>query len=81
MKKIHPKISYDKESRVLSIEVQKSRSVDSDIHGNVVIDYDKRGNIVRISFYHFDFSSFNNGQKAIRKFIGDYRAVLSSRSG
>lgn len=36
------KILYDKESKVLSVEMKRVKSVDSDIHENVVIDYDKR---------------------------------------
>jgi uncharacterized protein YuzE len=62
------KISYDKESGVLSIEVKKARSVDSDIRGNVVIDYDKNGDVVRINFYDFNFRSFQNGARALKKF-------------
>lgn len=43
------KIEYDKESKVLSIEMRKGKSVDSDIHDNLVIDYDKMGNVVRVN--------------------------------
>ena len=60
MKKQTQKISYDKDAHVMSIELAKTQSVDSDIQGNVVIDYDKKGNIARINFYEFNFdiSSF-----------------------
>lgn len=58
MKNRVPKISYDRESEVLSIEVKKVKSVDSDMHGNLVVDYDKQGNIARINFYGFSFDAF-----------------------
>ena len=63
MKKQTPKISYDKESQVMSVELDKTKSIDSDIHGNVVIDYDKRGKAVRVNFYEFNFDAFKNGLK------------------
>lgn len=68
MSKIKSKISYDKESQVLSLEVQKAKSVDSDIQNNVVIDYDKNGKVVRINIYAFNFDNFKNGAKALRSF-------------
>lgn len=52
------KISYDKESKVLSVEMQRGKSVDSDIHDNVVIDYDRRGRVVRVNLYDINFSAF-----------------------
>ena len=42
-------ILTDKDSKVLSINMKKAKSVDSDIHGNVVVDYDKQGNAVRVN--------------------------------
>lgn len=51
-------IAYDKESKVLSIELRKGKSVDSDIHDNLVIDYDKAGKVVRVNLYGIDFSAF-----------------------
>ena len=61
-----PKNSYDRQSKVLSVELGKARSVDSDIKGNIVIDYDKDGQIVRIDIYEFSFSDFI-GQSASLK--------------
>lgn len=43
-----PKIRYKKKNRILSIRLGTQKSVDSDISGNVVIDYDKKGAIVNI---------------------------------
>ena len=53
-----PKISYDLESKVFSIQIKAGKSVDSDIQGNLVVDYDEKGNILRINFYDFNFSRF-----------------------
>ena len=77
MKKQTPKISYDKESQVMSVELDKTKSIDSDIHGNVVIDYDKRGKAVRVNFYEFNFDAFKNGLKALKEFARRSEAVLS----
>ena len=63
-----PKIIYDKESNVLSIEVKKAKSIDSDISGNAVIDYDARGEIVRISLYDFSFDMFRSNLKSFKSF-------------
>ncbi|OHA09079.1 MAG: hypothetical protein A3B37_00865 [Candidatus Sungbacteria bacterium RIFCSPLOWO2_01_FULL_59_16] len=62
------RIIYDKASGALSIEVKRGRSVDSDISGNVVIDYDRRGEIVRLNLYPFRFDTFRKNQKALRHF-------------
>ena len=61
------KISYNKESGVLSIEMLKAKSVDSDIQGNMVVDYDKKGEIVRINLYGFSFSRFRDSFKTPKK--------------
>lgn len=62
------KILYDKESKVLSLEVSRAKSVDSDIHGNLVIDYDKKGEIVRINLYDFNFELFRKNLKELKDF-------------
>lgn len=61
-----PKVIYDKESQVLSWQLSKNKSVDSDIQANVVIDYDSKGKIVRINFYDFDLEDFKSFQRPIR---------------
>lgn len=68
MSKKSPKISYDKESQVLSIVAKKAKSVDSDIHDNIVIDYDKKGDIVRINLYNFDFKEFKETKTELKEF-------------
>ena len=75
MKKI-PKISYDKEAKVLSVELNGAKSVDSDIQGNVVIDYDKSGKIVRINLYDFNFDAFKDNLKKVRAFSRQSKAAI-----
>lgn len=77
MKKRSPKISYDKESKVLSIEVEKTKSVDSDISGNVVVDYDKKGKIAKINFYEFNFDNFKSNIKALKDFSKNSETALA----
>ena len=68
MNKKSIKISYDKRSRVLSIWLGKERSVDSDIQGNVALDYDKKGRVVRIDLYDFSFDAFRENRRALQEF-------------
>ena len=77
MNKKMPKISYDKESEVMLVEIKGGKSVDSEIHGNIVIDYDKKGDAMRVNFYGFSFDSFRNGLKAIKEFSQHSEAALS----
>jgi len=79
MKKQNLKISYDKESRVFSVEVKKAKSVDSEIRDNVVIDYDGKGKVVRVNFYDFNFSAFRNDLKKLRSVANRYKAPLLVR--
>ena len=77
MKSKKPKISCDKESKVLQIELKAEKSVDSDIHGNVVIDYGKGGGAVKVSFYQFSFDAFSKNLKALEEFAHQSKALFS----
>jgi len=80
MNKQNIKILYDKDSKVLSINMKKAKSVDSDIHGNVVVDYDKQGNAVRVNFYDFNFNAFKAGRRALSGFATHHhRSLVSAR--
>lgn len=72
-------ILYDKESEVLSIELKKGKSVDSEMQGNVVIDYDQKGEIVRINFYNFNFDLFREKQRVLKDFIQRSQGSLAIR--
>lgn len=53
-----PKIAYNKKNSILSIRIGKAKSVDSDIHGNVVVDYDEKGSIVSIDIMSVNLNHF-----------------------
>lgn len=53
-----PKIELDKEARILSIRFSKRKSVDSHIQENVVVDFDKGGNVVNIEIMNFSLKEF-----------------------
>jgi len=52
------KITYDKQSQIMSIRLKKSKSVDSDVQDTIVIDYDKKGNIVNIDVMNISVNEF-----------------------
>ncbi len=79
MKKGFPKIEYDKEARALSLSISSAKSVDSDIRGNVVIDYDKNGSAVRVNVYDFDFRAFQKSRVAIGQFTRSRKALVLAR--
>ena len=68
MSKNNIKISYDKESDVLSIKAKEGKSADSDIQGNIVIDYNKKGEIVRLNLYKLNFNKFREDFKMLKDF-------------
>ncbi len=53
-----PKISFHKKENILSIRFSKSKSVDSDISGNVVIDYGKDGQLVNVDIMDINLQDF-----------------------
>lgn len=55
-----PTITYDAESRILSIKLSKAMSVDSDAHGNVVVDYDAHGVPVRLDIMDCSLDEFRH---------------------
>jgi uncharacterized protein YuzE len=57
-KDMKPIIKYDKESNILSIRFSKKKSADSEVKGNVVIDYDENGEIVAIEIMKISLDEF-----------------------
>ena len=53
-----PKIQYDKKSKIISIKISNKKSIDSDVHDNVVVDYDKDSNITNIDIMDINFNEF-----------------------
>lgn len=59
------KIKYDKETKILSIRLSDKRSVDSDAKNNIVIDYDKEGDIVNIEIMKISLEEFSKVKEAV----------------
>lgn len=53
------KITYDPEVEILSIRLSDEQSVDSDLAGDLVLDYDAKGNIVNLEIMNFDLKKFS----------------------
>jgi len=63
MQSKQPKIQYNEEAKIVSIKVSSAKSVDSDVQGNVVVDYDVNGDVVNIDIMEVnvnDFEKINN---------------------
>lgn len=61
------KIEYDPEVRILKIRFRPGKSVDSEVKGNLVLDYDKDGKLVKIDVMEVDLEDFIGIQSEIRK--------------
>lgn len=64
-----PKIKYNKEAQIMTIQISNKKSVDSDVQGNIVIDYDKEGKIVRIEMMNISLNEFKRNERSIRDFL------------
>lgn len=60
-----PQIKYDKNSNILSIRISRNRSVDSEIQGNIVIDYDEKRKIVNVEIMGINLNEFNQIKKLV----------------
>lgn len=60
-----PKIKYDPKSNILSIRLSGKRSVDSEIKGNIVIDYDENGEIVNIEIMRVNLEEFAEAKRTL----------------
>ncbi|MBP7819264.1 DUF2283 domain-containing protein [Candidatus Gracilibacteria bacterium] len=52
------KFEYDPEAKILKIRFSKEKSIDSDIIGNLVLDYDKNGNLVNVDIMDINLEDF-----------------------
>lgn len=73
------KIEYDKQAEVMSVILADKKSVDSEIRGNVVIDYDKQDNIVKVNFYNFNFDLFKKYKSQINSFAHNLNERVAVR--
>jgi uncharacterized protein YuzE len=63
-----PKISYDPDSQIVSIRISKQKSVDSDVYGNVVVDYGKDGHMVNVDIMGVSLTEFKR-EPAMKRLI------------
>ena len=52
------KIFYNNQDKILSIKLSDEQSIDSDVRGNVVVDYNKEGMINNIDIMNFSLDEF-----------------------
>ena len=52
------KLEYDPEVKILKIRFQRGKSVDSDIIGNLVLDYNKKGDLVNVDIMDVNLEDF-----------------------
>ncbi len=64
-----PKISYDQEAKILTIKVSNKKSIDSDAQKNVVVDYDKDGNIAKIEIMSINLNEFEKEKSYLENFL------------
>lgn len=60
MKIKNPKVKYDPEAKILSVRLSSEPSVDSDVKGNVVLDYDVKGDLVNVDIMKVSLSEFGS---------------------
>lgn len=70
-----PQIKYDPKVNILNIRVSRKKSVDSDVKDNIVIDYDKDGEITNIEIMGIDLNEFE--EKEWRKLIPTKRFAIA----
>ena len=64
-----PKINYDQEAEILSIKISNKKSVDSDVQKNIVVDYDKDGDIARIEIMSVNLNEFEKEKNYLKDFL------------
>ena len=64
-----PKINYDQETEILTIKVSNKKSVDSDAQKNVVVDYDKDGDIAKIEIMSINLNEFEREKSYLENFL------------
>lgn len=52
-----PFITYDQEVNILNIRLKKGKIADTDLQGNIIIDYDKKGNILNLEILDFNIEA------------------------
>lgn len=71
-----PKVKYDKKVNILSFRISSKKSVDSEMQGNIVVDYDKEGNIVNLDIMNVNIGEFSK----VKEFARSGELQLAERS-
>ncbi|MEA1936608.1 MAG: DUF2283 domain-containing protein [Patescibacteria group bacterium] len=64
-----PKIYYDKEAKIMTIKISNKKSVDSDAQKNIVMDYDKNGDVTKIEMMSIDLNEFEKEKSYFKNFL------------
>lgn len=67
------KISYDKKTNTVNVRLSNKKSVDSDVRGNVVIDYDDKGCVVGIDIMGISIGEFSQIDSYLDQVVGRRR--------
>ena len=52
------KIEYDPEVKILKIRLRRGKSVDSEVEGNIVLDYNSKGELVKLENMDINLEDF-----------------------
>jgi len=63
------KINYDQEAKIMTIQVSGKKSVDSDVQDNIVVDYDRKGEITKIEIMNVGLNEFRKNKKKLESFL------------
>ncbi len=72
------KIKYNKESKILSIHLSNKQSIDSDVRGNVVVDYDKEGEVVKLDIMSISLDEFSKTENYFNQLLGGSKRKIVS---
>ncbi len=61
------KIECDQESKVLMLTLKKGKSVDSEVKGNVVLDFDPKGELVRLEVMDVNLEAFLKAKETVNQ--------------
>ncbi|MBI4268656.1 DUF2283 domain-containing protein [Candidatus Uhrbacteria bacterium] len=70
------KIQYDTQSKILRIQLSKRKSVDSDWRDNIVMDYDKNGDVVNIDIMNISLLEFKKMKQRVGNALPVYERML-----
>ncbi len=63
------KALYDQETNILTLKLKNAKSVDSDVQDNIVVDYDKHGDIVRLEMMDFSLNEFDRVKPHLKRLM------------